>query len=105
VTDLAGHISNFNRRFSALWELPDEMLLLRADDEVFDWMRLQVAEPRDYMIRLAEIDAETMLEATDRFALRSGRLIERTTAPQCSRGVPIGRVFSFRERPDMPPRT
>ena len=53
------------------------MLLLRADDEVFDWMRLQVAEPRDYMLRLAEIDAEPMLEATDRFALRSGRLIER----------------------------
>ena len=105
VIDLAGHISHFNRRFSALWDLPDEMLLLRADDEVFDWMRLQVAEPRDYMVRLAEIDAETMLEATDRFALRSGRLIERTTAPQCSRGVPIGRVFTFRERPDTPLRT
>jgi len=105
VTDLAGHISHFNRRFATLWDLADEMLLLRADDEVFDWMRLQVAEPRAYMIRLAEIDAETMLEATDRFLLRSGRLIERTTAPQCSRGVPIGRVFCFRERPDTPPRT
>ena len=105
VVDLAGHISHFNRRFSALWELPDEMLLLRADDEVFDWMRLQVAEPRAYMIRLAEIDAETLLEATDSFALRSGRVIERTTAPQCSRGRPIGRVFTFRERPETPPRT
>jgi len=71
---------------------------------VFDWMRLQVAEPRDYMIRLAEIDAETLLEATDRFALRSGRLIERTLAPQCSRGRPIGRVFTFRERPAAPPQ-
>ena len=105
VVDLGGHIRNFNRRFAALWGVPDEMLLLRADDEVFDWMRLQVAEPRDYMIRLAEIDAETLLEATDRFRLRSGRLIERTTAPQCSHGVPIGRVFCFRERPDTPPRT
>ena len=105
VADLAGHISHFNRRFADLWELPDEMLLLRADDAVFDWMRLQVAEPRDYMIRLSEIDADTMLEATDRFALRSGRLIERTTAPQCSRGRPIGRVFSFRERPDTLART
>src|SRR5205085_12376990 len=37
VLDLAGHISHFNRRFAALWELPEEMLLLRADDEVFDW--------------------------------------------------------------------
>ena len=45
VVDLAGHISNFNRRFAALWELPDEMLLLRADDEIFDWMRQRVADP------------------------------------------------------------
>jgi len=105
VTDLAGHISHFNRRFAALWELPDEMLLLRADDEVFDWMRLQVPEPRAYMVRLAEIEAETMLEATDRFALRSGRWIERTTAPQCSRGRPIGRVFTFRDRPEAARRT
>ena len=103
VTDLAGHISNFNRRFAALWDLPVEVLLLRADDEVFDLMRQQVAEPRDYVVRLAEIDAETMLEATDRFALRSGRLIERTTSPQCSRGRPIGRVFTFRERPATSP--
>ncbi|MEP7302909.1 MAG: PAS domain-containing protein [Caldimonas sp.] len=99
VTDLAGHISNFNRRFAAIWDLPDEMLLLRADDEVFDWMRLQVAEPREYMIRLAEIDDATLLQASDRIALRSGKVVERATAPQCSRGQPIGRVFSFRELP------
>ena len=45
VVDLAGHIRNFNRRFSALWDLPEEMLLLRADDEVFDWMRNRVESP------------------------------------------------------------
>ena len=56
VVDLAGHISHFNRRFAALWELPDEMLLLRADDEIFDWMRQRVADPASYMRRLAEID-------------------------------------------------
>ena len=105
VTDLAGHISHFNRRFASLWDLPVEVLLLRADDEVFDLMRMQVAEPREYMLRLADIDADEMLESTDRFALRSGRLIERTTAPQCSRGRPIGRVFTFRERSGTPPRT
>ena len=97
VTDLAGHISNFNQRFAAIWDVPEEMLLLRADDEIFDWMRLQVADPRQYMLRLAEIDAATLLRASDRVDLRSGRSIERATAPQCSRGQPIGRVFSFRE--------
>jgi PAS domain-containing protein len=72
VVDLAGHISHFNRRFAALWELPDEMLLLRADDEIFDWMRQRVADPGAYMRRLAEIDDATMLRATDTLALRSG---------------------------------
>ena len=49
------------------------------------------------MLRLAEIDAATMLQATDRVELRSGKVVERATAPQCSRGRPIGRVFSYRE--------
>jgi PAS domain S-box-containing protein len=96
VVDLAGHISHFNRRFSALWELPEEMLLLRADDEVFDWMRQRVESPGAYMRRLAEIDDDAMLRATDTIRLRSGALVERVTLPQLSRGRPIGRVFSFR---------
>ena len=96
VVDLTGHISNFNRRFAALWELPEEMLLLHADDEVFDWMRQRVAEPAAYMRRLAEIEDQTLLRATDTLALRSGAVVERVTLPQLSRGRPIGRVFSFR---------
>lgn len=96
VVDLGGHISHFNRRFSALWELPEEMLLLRADDEVFDWMRQRVESPGAYMQRLAEIDEDAMLRATDTLRLRAGALIERVTLPQLSRGRPIGRVFSYR---------
>ena len=43
------------------------MLLLRADDEVSDWMRLQVPSRATTWSGWLEIDAETMLEATDRF--------------------------------------
>jgi PAS domain S-box-containing protein len=96
VVDLAGHIRNFNRRFSALWDLPEEMLLLRADDEVLDWMRQRVESPAAYTRRLAEIEADPMLRATDTLRLRSGALLERATLPQLSRGRPIGRVFSYR---------
>jgi PAS domain-containing protein len=102
VVDLAGHISHFNRRFSALWELPEEMLLLRADDEVFDWMRQRVESPGAYMRRLAEIEAEPMLRATDVLHLRTGAVLERVTLPQLSRGRPIGRVFSYRVVADRP---
>ena len=97
VADLRGSIRNFNRRFADLWELPDEMLNRRADDAVLDWMRASVVDPARYMRRLAAIDDATMLRASDVVTLRSGRVIERVTMPQCSHGQPIGRVFTFRE--------
>jgi len=96
VVDLAGHIRNFNRRFAALWELPEEMLVLRADDAVFDWLRSRVESPAEYERRLAEIDRDPALRATDMLRLRSGALLERTTQPQVARGRPIGRVFAYR---------
>ncbi len=96
VVDLAGHISRFNRPFASLWDVPNEMLQLRADDEIFDWMRAQVADPVAYMRRLAQIDAEHRLRSTDTIALRSGATVERRTLPQLSRGRAVGRVFSYR---------
>ncbi len=96
VTDLSGHIGNFNRRFAAIWNVPEEMLLLRADDEIFDWMRQRVAEPAVYMRRLAEVDASEMLQASDVIVLRSGAVLERASVPQRSQGRTIGRVFSYR---------
>ncbi|MEO8081916.1 MAG: PAS domain-containing protein [Caldimonas sp.] len=96
VTDDAGHISQFNRRFAAIWGVPEEMLALRADDEIFDWMRSQLSSPAVYMRRLAEIEATPLAQAVDRLTLKSGLVVEQVTTPQCSRGRPIGRVFSFR---------
>ncbi len=96
VIDLTGRINNFNRRFAALWGLPDEMLQLRADDEILDWMRRQVDDPGAYMRRLAEIDAAPLMQASDVLRLRSGATLARTSLPQRSRGQAIGRVFTFR---------
>jgi diguanylate cyclase (GGDEF)-like protein/PAS domain S-box-containing protein len=97
VTDLAGRIRHFNRRFATMWELPEDLLSQRSDDAVFEWMRRSVADPRAYMRRLAAIDEATMLQASDLVQLHSGRTFERVTRPQLSRGRPIGRVFSFRD--------
>jgi PAS domain-containing protein len=99
VTDLAGHISHFNRRFRRLWELPDEMLLLRADDEVFDLdaaagrraARLHDAAGRDR--RRADARGDRPL----RPALGPADRAHDRAAVQPRR--PIGRVFTFRERP------
>jgi len=97
VVDLAGHIRHFNRRFAAIWDVPEEMLALHADDEIFDWLRRRVADPLDYVRRLAEIEGQATVGAVDRLALRSGGAVERVSVPQLSSGRPIGRVFTYRD--------
>ena len=97
VTDLAGHIRNFNQRFAKLWSVPATLVSRHQDDEVLEWMRRSVVEPRTYMRRLAAIDGDAMLQATDVLELAGGRVLERSTMPQCTQGRPIGRVFSFRD--------
>jgi diguanylate cyclase (GGDEF)-like protein/PAS domain S-box-containing protein len=100
VTDLSGRIRNFNRRMAQMWDMPAELLEHRDDDAVLDWMRRSVIDPADYMRRLAAIDDATMIQATDRLTLHSGKVFERVIVPQCTGGRPIGRIFSFRDITD-----
>ena len=100
VTDLAGRIRNFNRRFAALWQIPDALLGQRDDDAVLEWMRRSVVDPLAYMRRLATMDDVTVLQASDEVRLHSGKVFKRVTMPQCMHGLPIGRVFSFSDITD-----
>ncbi len=97
VTDLAGRIVTCNRRFAALWNLDAELLARCDDTGVREWMARNVADPAAYAERLAAIEEATTLQTSDVFKLRSGRIVERVTLPQMSRGQPIGRVYSFRD--------
>ena len=80
-----------------MWQIPTRLLGGRDDDAVLEWMRRSVTDPGAYMRRLAAIDEATMLEASDVLTLHRGTALERVTTPQCMRGRPIGRVYSFRD--------
>jgi diguanylate cyclase (GGDEF)-like protein len=97
VTDLAGRIRNFNQRFAQMWAVPPELLTQRDDEALLDWMRRSVVDPAAYTRRLDALSETTMLQSGDVLQLHSGAVIERVSLPQCSRGRPIGRVFSYRD--------
>jgi diguanylate cyclase (GGDEF)-like protein/PAS domain S-box-containing protein len=97
VTDLSGRIRNCNQRFAQMWGVPPELLLVRNDDALLDWMRRSVVDPAAYMRRLAALEETTMLQSSDVLQLHSGKVIERVSLPQCSHGRPIGRVYSYRD--------
>ncbi len=102
VTDLAGRLRHFNRRFASLWQIPAELLGRREDDAVLEWMRRSVVDPAAYMRRLAAIDDMNTEPSRDLLQLQSGRRLERVTTPHCQQGRPIGRVYAFRDITDKP---
>ena len=97
VGDLNGEIRNYNRNFAELWDIPEDLLLKRNDTALRAHLAGCVEEPGHYENRLSEIAASPLLEASDILKLASGRVLERVTRPQYSKGQPIGRVFSFRD--------
>jgi diguanylate cyclase (GGDEF)-like protein len=100
VTDLAGRIRAFNRRFAELWELPADLLEHRDalnDEAVHDWLRRSVVDGDAYQRRLRAIAEAALMNAVDRLELHSGQVLERVTRPLWQRGRPMGRVYSFRD--------
>ncbi len=97
VADMEGAIRGYNNRFSALWDLPGNLMTQRDDAAVFSWMAQNVLDVSHYTARAGLIFRSPLLEATDILILRSGKILERVTLPQYSRGRPIGRVYSFRD--------
>ncbi|WKB53709.1 sensor domain-containing protein [Eleftheria terrae] len=95
--DLDGSIRGYNRRFAELWALPESLLSRRDDQAVFAWMQHAVRDAEAYAERLQHIARSPLLEASDTLVLQAGRVLERVTLPQYSRGQPIGRVYSFRD--------
>lgn len=97
VTDLAGRMRSFNRRFASLWGIPSDLMLERNDEAVQTWMRRSVIDGAAYAQRLAAIEEAPLLQSSDVIKLSDGRVLERVSLPQFSRGRPIGRVYSFRD--------
>ncbi|MBL8315356.1 MAG: EAL domain-containing protein [Rubrivivax sp.] len=97
VTDAAGGILAFNRRFGELWGMPPDLLQQRDDAAVKAWMARMATEPEAYAQRLHALDQAVLISANDRLVLHSGQMLERVTRPLLRAGRAQGRVWSFRD--------
>jgi diguanylate cyclase (GGDEF)-like protein/PAS domain S-box-containing protein len=100
VTERSGAVRNYNRRLAELWDIPKSVLEAHDDVGLNAHMASRVVDPAGFQHRLAELVGQHMQHATDVVRLQSGRVLERVSLPQLSRGRPIGRVYSFRDITD-----
>jgi signal transduction histidine kinase len=97
VVDLTGRIVSFNKRFASLWNIPQQVLDARDDAQALSHVLGQLLEPEKFMQKVRDLYAEPEAESSDVVHFKDGRVFERYSRPQSMEGVPVGRVWSFRD--------
>lgn len=93
VIDWQGRIASMNRLFSAMWHIPEDLLLDRKDAAILELMTAQVVETESFQLRLQTIVDSTETETL--FRLKDGRFFECRSRPQYLAEHIVGRVFGF----------
>jgi PAS domain S-box-containing protein len=93
VLDWHGKITSMNRMCSAMWNIPQALLLAADDAAILEFLAQQVQETELCRERLAAVLDSG--EAEDLFRLTDGRVFECKSRPQHLGERIIGRVFGY----------
>lgn len=93
VLDWQAQITNMNRQFSAMWNLPEHLLMAEQNAAIIAHMACQTCDPEAFRARLqAVVDSE---ETKEVFFLLDGRVVECRSRPQYLGESIVGRVYGF----------
>ena len=97
VVDGDGRIRSYNRKFVEMWNLPESVLAAGDDDQAIGFVLSQLKDPDAFLAKIRELYAQPESDSRDLIEFRDGRTVERYSQPQRVDGVPVGRVWSFRD--------
>jgi diguanylate cyclase (GGDEF)-like protein/PAS domain S-box-containing protein len=100
VIDVEGRITDFNRRFSDIWGLPEDAVARQDDMGNLRICLDQLIHPQDFVSRIEDLDLDPQNEFFDLLEFKDGRVIERFSRSQVVGGAVVGRVYSFRDVTD-----
>src|SRR5262245_23235868 len=98
VVDESGRIVTWNRRFTEMWRIPDDILRAGDDSSALAFVLDQLKDPAQFVTRTMELYADPRQESYDVLEFKDGRVFERyapAIAPSGQRFA--GRVWSFRD--------
>ncbi len=100
VVDEVGRIRMFNAQFARMWQLPEDVLAAKDDDQALSFVVDQLTDPDDFLAKVRELYGTPDAESFDVLRFKDGRVFERYSKPQLVDGHIVGRVWSFRDVSD-----
>ena len=99
VVDEKGQVTHTNKRFAQMWQIPDELIRIREDKKLLDFVLGQLKEPEAFLSKV-QVLYKTSDENFDVIDFKDGRVFERFSSPLIRDGQIAGRVWSFRDITD-----
>jgi PAS domain S-box-containing protein len=97
VVDQEGKIVRWNRKFIALWKVPEPLITAHLDDPVLGHVVAQMAQPEEFLAKVRDLYRHPGQSSEDLLQLADGRLFERTSRPLRIGDEIAGRFWSFRD--------
>jgi PAS domain S-box-containing protein len=97
VVDTHGRTVSSNAKFAEMWRLPADILASRDDARALQFVVDQLADGQAFLARVHHLYEHPEEDSFDLLAFKDGRTFERYSTPQRIGGVPVGRVWSFRD--------
>ncbi len=109
VVDLQGRIVDYNNQFIKIWKITHDIFpegktkdLVSPENAKHAMKHIigQLIDPEEFIARVQELYAKPEDESFDVLKFKDGRVLERYSKPQLIDGLPVGRVWSFRDVTD-----
>jgi PAS domain S-box-containing protein len=95
--DLQGRIVNLNRRFAAIWNVSDDLIVARDETLMMQHLLSCLREPESFREILLNLKVNNEAETENTLGLIDGRHLICVSKPEYLRDRLIGRVFSVRD--------
>lgn len=89
--------SQWNQKFAEMWNIPDEILARRDDEELVEYFLGKLKDPEQFTAKLSELYEQPEQSSVDQIDFLDGRIFERHSKPQKIGDTVVGRVWSFRD--------
>lgn len=97
VVDSAGKVVTLNKKFAAMWRIPQPLLEYRDDTKLIQYVLDQLKDPDHFLAKVQGLYDDLESESFDIIEFKDGRVFERFSMPQKINGKSEGRVWSFHD--------